>query len=356
MCEMPADILKIITYAMDITDNVTLFNLLYRAKKDERRLIAFCMGELGEISRILTVHLGGWLTFGSLDTGKESAPGQITADVLKHVYRVNDIDPKAKVFGVIGDPVNKSMGYRIHNRAFQETGLPHVYVPFLVSNVLKFFNAFEPYLGGLSVTMPHKEEIKRVLDEVSPEAEAIGAINTVVQENGKWIGKNTDGAGALKAITAHTPVKDKNVLIIGAGGTAKAIGHILKQNGAKLTLTYNRNKKNGEALANTLGAQLISVVDVDKADCDILINCSPVGMTPNTEATPFPARLLKPGMTVFDSVYNPMETRLLKDAKAAGCTAISGVELFVNQAVLQFELWTGQTAPIQPCVTWSSNN
>ncbi len=346
MCEMPADIIKLITYAQDITDNLALFQLLYRARKDEKKMIAFCMGEKGEISRILSVHLGSWLTFGSLESGKESAPGQIPARILKDVYRVNDIPPDAKVFGVIGDPVNKSMGYLIHNKAFQLTGLPHVYVPFPVQNVQRFFKAFEPYLGGLSVTMPHKEEVGRYLDSVSPQAKKIGAVNTVVNENKQWAGHNTDGTGALRALKVKGEVAGKNVVIIGAGGTAKAIGHTLKDAGAKLTLTYHRNRERGQALAEQLGAKLIHIDSITNETPDILINCSPAGMTPNVKQTPCPASCLKPGMIVFDSVYNPLETRLITEAKAAGCTTIPGIELFVNQAVEQFELWTGKTAPI----------
>ncbi|MEE8269075.1 MAG: shikimate dehydrogenase, partial [Nitrospinaceae bacterium] len=161
-----------------------------------------------------------------------------------------------------------------------------------------------------------------------------------------WAGYNTDCSGALKALEPHGPLKDKNVLIIGAGGTAKAIGQGMVDQGTRLTLTYNRNKDKAQELADQLKCNLISIRDVDQAAVDIVINCSPVGMAPNINDTPFPARLLKPGMVVFDSVYNPMETRLLKDAEAAGCTTVSGVELFVYQAAGQFELWTGKAAPI----------
>ena len=346
MSQLPADILKIITYATDINDNLHLFRLLARAKKDEKQMIAFCMGEKGEVSRILTVQQGGWLTFGSLETGKESAPGQIPAKTLKHIYRVNDLKPESKVYGVIGDPVSKSMGYLIHNKAFQDAGLPHVYVPLLVQNVTRFFTAFEPYLGGLSVTMPHKEAIMKSLSRIDPAAERIDAVNTVVPDGNGWAGYNTDYSGALKALEPHGPLKSKSVLIIGAGGTAKAIGQGVVDLGAKLTLTYNRNKEKAQELADQLKSELISIRDVDQVAVDIVINCSPVGMAPNSNDTPFPARLLNPNMVVFDSVYNPMETRLLKDAGAAGCATVSGVELFVNQAAGQFELWTGQPAPI----------
>ena len=345
MCGMPADILKIVTYARDITDNLALFELLHRSKKDDKKLIALCMGEKGEASRILSPLLGGFLTFGSLETGNETAPGQITGAILKDIYRVCDKRDSFKIFGVIGNPVYKSMGYLIHNRAFKETGSTDIYVPFLVDNVEKFFKGFSPYFEGLSVTMPFKEDIMAVMDEIDETAKKIGAVNTVVRDGKGWKGYNTDCMGALKALEKHVDLKNKNVLIVGAGGTAKAIGYGVYEKGAKITVTYNRDKEKGIRLGRELKAKVVSIQEVDKEEIDVLINCSPVGMSPNLEETPVSSRCLRKGMVVFDSVYNPIETRLIREAKVAGCVTISGGELFVNQAVGQFELWTGQKAP-----------
>jgi len=306
------------------------------------------MGEKGEISRILSPLLGAFLTFGSLETGKETAPGQITGTSLRDIYRVCDKRDSFKIFGVIGNPVYKSMGYLIHNRAFQETGSTDIYVPFLVDNVESFFKGFSPYFEGLSVTMPFKEDILTIVDEVEETAKKIGAINTVVRNGKEWKGYNTDCTGALKALEKHVDLKDKNVLIIGAGGTAKAIGYGVHKKGSKVTVTYNRNKEKGLQLARELNAKVINIQNAGEEVIDILINCSPVGMSPNQEETPISSRHLRKGMIVFDSVYNPPETRLIREAKVAGCIAISGVELFVNQAVEQFELWTGQKAPTGP--------
>ena len=347
MRQTPADILKIVTYARDINDNIILFQLLEKAKEDGQAIIALCMGEKGEVSRILSPLMGGLLTFGSLEKGKESAPGQIPASTLRNIYRAHEARPGEKIYGVIGDPVAKSMGYLVHNRAFAKSGLPHIYVPFHVTNVEKFFQEFKKYFAGLSVTMPHKESVMRLMGKIEPTAEAIGAVNTVVMENGVWVGHNTDCVGALKALEAHGSLKGKNVLIIGAGGTAKAIGHGVISQGAALTVTYHRDKAKGEKLAADLRCGLVNIRQPGDAKIDILINCSPAGMAPNINETPFPARLLKKETLVFDSVYNPMETRLIKDARSAGCATISGVELFVNQAAAQFELWTGQKAPIE---------
>jgi len=240
MCGMPADILKIVTYARDINNNLALFNLIHRSKKDGKKLIALCMGEKGEISRILSPLLGGFLTFGSLETGKETAPGQITGASLRDIYRVCDKRDAFKIFGVIGNPVYKSMGYLIHNRAFKEIGSTDIYVPFLVDNVENFFKGFSPYFEGLSVTMPFKEDIMALMDQIEETAKRIGAVNTVVRDETGWKGYNTDCMGALKALEKHVDLKGKNVLIVGAGGTAKAIGYGVQEKGAKITYLQSK--------------------------------------------------------------------------------------------------------------------
>ena len=346
MKALPGEIIKIVTYARNLSDNLKMFKLLERAKKENKKLIGLCMGDLGEISRVLSPLYGGFLTFGSLERGQESAPGQIPANDLKNIYRVNDAHDNFKVYGVIGNPVSKSMGYLIHNRAFREINSPDVYVSFLVENVEKFFIDFKNYFAGLSVTMPAKENIIKLLDRVDDTAQKIGAVNTIVQEDHKWVGYNTDFSGAIAALEACTSLKNKNILIIGSGGTAKAVGYGINKKGGRLTISYNRNKERAELLAKELNSDLIDCREVGTRPIDILINCSPVGMNPDINKTPFLARNLKKEMVVFDAVYNPIETRLLREAKAIGCKVIPGSELFVNQAARQFELWTGQTAPI----------
>ena len=346
MCELPGEIVKIVTYARDISDNLKMFELLKRAKRENKKLIGLCMGDLGEISRVLSPLFGGFLTFGSLETGQESAPGQIPAKTLKEIYRVNTERSEFNIYGVIGNPVSKSMGYLVHNRAFLEKSSPDIYVSFLVDNVEKFFRGFKGFFNGLSVTMPAKEQIMPVLDRVDETARKIGAVNTVVKEGGAWVGYNTDCSGAISALEACTSLSGKNVLILGSGGTAKAIGYGVKEKGGNLTITYNKNKERGESLANELDCELVNTRDAGTCPIDVLINCSPVGMNPNINETPFMARDLKEGMVVFDSVYNPLETRLLREAKSVGCKVIPGYELFINQAARQFELWTGQAAPV----------
>ncbi len=346
MCELPGEIIKIVTYARDLGDNLKMFELLKRARQEKQKLIGLCMGDLGEISRILSPLFGGFLTFGSLESGQESAPGQIPATTLKDIYQVNTERSDFKIYGVIGNPVSKSLGYLVHNRAFQEKLSQDIYVSFLVDNVEKFFNDFKDFFIGLSVTMPAKEKIIPLLDRIDDTARKIGAVNTVVKEGTDWVGYNTDCSGAISALETCTSLRDKNVLIIGSGGTAKAIGFGVKEKGGRLTVTYNKNKERGERLAKELDCELVHARDAGTRTIDVLINCSPVGMSPKVDESPFPAGNFKEGMVVFDSVYNPLETRLLREAKSARCTVIPGYELFINQAARQFELWTGQPAPI----------
>jgi 3-dehydroquinate dehydratase/shikimate dehydrogenase len=290
---------------------------------------------------------GGFLTFGSLETGWESAPGQIPAKILRDIYRVNMTRSDFKIYGVIGNPISKSQGYLVLNRAFQEKESSDIYVSFRVDNVEKFYNLFKDFISGLSVTMPAKEQIMPFLNRIDETAKKIGAVNTVVKEGADWVGYNTDCSGAIAALEAWTSLQGKNVLIIGSGGTAKAIGYGVKEKGGRLTVTYYKNKERGESLARELGCELVYARDAGTRYIDILINCSPVGMSPNSHESPFLARDFKEGMVVFDSVYNPLETKLLREAKAAGCTVIPGSELFINQAARQFELWTGEPAPIE---------
>ncbi len=347
MKEKGIDIIKIVTMANSINDNVIIFNLLAQAKKDKQDIITLCMGAHGEISRILSPLMGSYLTFASLHKGKESAPGQIEARVLKTFYRV----PKLKgnsllIFGLIGNPVNKSQGYRIFNKAFNHSGLNNIYINFLVEDVASFLDNFRNYFSGLSVTMPHKQEILHYIDNQDPILKSIGAVNTIVKKNSQLIGYNTDYLGALQAIEAHLPLAEKKVTLLGAGGVSRAIAYgILKKGGNLLIL--NRTIEKARQLADELGCAYGGLEEVKDLDCDLLINGTSIGMAPKVDLTPVPRSCLKASMIVFDTIYNPLKTRLLKDAQEQGCATISGVEMFLQQAAVQFTLWTGLEAPIE---------
>ena len=367
-----ADIIKIATTANKLSDNLKIIDIIKRSKKP---IIGLCMGPLGEISRILCPLYGSFLTYASLEKGKESAPGQITAETLKNVYRINDIKPGFKIYGIIGNPVSESKGYIMHNALFYENILNSIYLNLIVSDLREFIKNFSSLLSGFSVTMPHKQQIIEYIDEMDPIAKKIGAVNTVINKNGKLIGYNTDITGAIKAIEAKTGIKNKNVVILGAGGAARAIAlGILKKKG-KLTI-LNRTVEKAEALAKEfIGTDInfrkygiradiprtltnITKIKVCRYNCsfgslkgfekikpDILINTTSVGMHPNINETPINAKLVR-NIVVFDAIYNPEKTKLLQEAEKNNCMTISGKEMFLNQAAEQFKIWTGKEADI----------
>ncbi|MBW2975806.1 type I 3-dehydroquinate dehydratase, partial [Candidatus Woesearchaeota archaeon] len=206
------DIIKIASFADSIDNNLIIFSLIKRAKKENKRIIALCMGEKGGISRIISPFIGSEWTYGSLKHGKESAPGQIPADMLKSLYRIDRLK-KPKIFGLVGNPVRHSKGIIIHNKAFAKLKLDRVYVNFLVDNLKSFIDNYKPIISGLSVTIPFKRDIIRYLDDIDPVAKKIGAVNTVIKRDGKLIGYNTDVTGAIKAIESKTSIKGRRVLM-----------------------------------------------------------------------------------------------------------------------------------------------
>jgi shikimate dehydrogenase len=269
------------------------------------------------------------------------------------------INPQTRVYALIGNPVSHSMSPAIHNAAFMEMDQDCIYVAFQVEDVksaLAGMRALDNF-RGMSVTIPHKIEVMQYVDEIPDVDRHIGSINTVVKEDGKLIGFNTDGPGALKAIgDAGVELAGKNVLMLGAGGAARAIAFTLAQKGSigKLVLLdineeflsqLTGDLKSGTDAVIVPGALNQAAVEEHMASADLIINCTPVGMHPNVDATLVPEHLFRPGQVVFDVVYNPLETKLLRQAKAKGLKAIPGVEMFINQAILQFERFAGADAP-----------
>jgi shikimate dehydrogenase len=248
----------------------------------------------------------------------------------------------------MGKPVSHSLSPAMHNTAFQKIGLNSVYVAFEVEaeNVPRALDGFRA-LGvcGVSVTIPHKQAVIAHLDAVDPVAEKIGAVNTLLIDNGHIRGSNTDWVGAMQALETVTELPGKTVLVIGAGGSARAIGFGLREKGAKMLLA-NRTLSKGQALATELGCECIPLTDVEGVRADALINTTSVGMTPHVEDTPVPAAVLANIAAVMDIVYSPVETRLLREAKQAGCRTVDGRYMLLYQGVAQFELWTGRTAPV----------
>lgn len=273
--------------------------------------------------------------------------------------KLTDIGPGTKLCALIGNPVGHSMSPAIHNRAFTELGLDYVYVAFRVEDVaaaMAGMRALESF-RGMSVTIPHKVSIIPHLDEVTEVDLRIGSVNTVVNEGGRLKGYGTDGPGALKALKdARVRVAGRNVTILGSGGAARAIAFSLADKAPPASLSIlGVIVPEMEALTQDLAQKTGINVSCAKLEPDmlaarlaethVLIHCTPIGMHPNVNESVVPAALLHRNLAVMDIVYNPIKTKLLRDAEARGLTAVSGVDMFVNQAVLQFELWTGKKAP-----------
>jgi len=355
-----ADIVKIATTATDITDVARIFRVLTYSQVP---ILALVMSERGLISRLLCPKFGGYLTFGSLEAGKESAPGQATLDDMLNTYKIRGLGRDTKVFGLIGNPVSHSKGPTLHNRAFREIGIDAMYVPFLVDDIKEFLKVYSsPDFAGFSVTIPYKEAALELCDEVDPIARSIGAVNTIVrrQSDGKLIGYNTDAVGAISAIedalkakhndgdwTHSSPLAGKLFLIVGAGGAGKALAFGAKQKGARIVIA-NRNYERAKALAIQVEGEAIPLDKLDHFHPEtgmVLANTTSMGMQPNVSQTPISKEALSSYAVVFDAVYTPKWTRLLQEAEATGALVVSGLEMFIRQAMGQFELFTGCKAP-----------
>jgi len=270
-----------------------------------------------------------------------------------------EISAKTKVFGVIGDPVEHSLSPTIHNAAFKHLGLNAVYVAFRVrrENLVEAVEGTRSLeIKGLNVTMPHKSAIIEYLDEIDPIAEFVGSVNTLLNSDGKLLGYNTDGIGALKALKEnHVDLNGKKLLLLGAGGAAKAIAfqlapeveelRILNRNGEKAKQLTNliKGRFNKEVLSSQLSPKMMKKW---LHGADILVNATCVGMRPKAHQTLIKREWLKPEITVMDIVYDPVETTLIKDAKSAGAKVIYGTDMLLFQGATSFEIWWGQPAPI----------
>lgn len=256
------------------------------------------------------------------------------------------ITSKTQLYAVIGNPVAHSLSPLMHNAAFGRLGIDAVYVAFHVTNVAAAISGIRAMgIQGVSVTIPHKIAVMDHLDEVSPAARAIGAVNTIINRGGHLVGDNSDGRGAMAALTRHCPLKGRQVAVIGAGGAARAVAFAAAAEGGQVTI-INRSRAPGEALARAVGGIYRPLAgDNPVGDCDILVNTTPVGMTPHDTVSPVSPAALRPAMIVMDAVYAPLDTWLLRDARRAGCHTIDGLDMFVEQGALQFEWWTGRRAP-----------
>jgi 3-dehydroquinate dehydratase/shikimate dehydrogenase len=343
MAKVSADGYKVVTTARKPSDNSRILALARTYSKTPMVLLA--MGETGFPTRVLSTALGGLYTYAAPNAAEGTAAGQVSARQLRHLYRVEKFSRDAHIFGVIADPVRHSISPAVHNRAFQARRADAVYLPFLVKPIqLKDFLilAEKLPLSGFSVTIPHKQKILRYLDVVDPLARRIGAVNTVWRKAGKWRGANTDVEGIMVPLQKRIRVAKTSVLLVGNGGAARGAAFSLAAAGAKVSIC-GRNMDRVRALAKACDGEPLSREQAEAGKFDVLIHATPVGMWPKVDQCFFNDRI--PSNLVFELVYNPMETLLAKRAKAQGAEVIPGLEMFLEQAARQFEIWTGESAP-----------
>lgn len=355
MSATPARILKIAVQAETATDCLRVFQLLERARREGREMIAIAMGEAGMMTRILATSRGAFLTYGALDSKHRTASGQLSASALRELYRIKTHNAQTEIVGLVGSPVSHSFSPQIHNAAFAACKLNSVYLPFEVRDVDGFMRRMahprtrelDWNLRGLSVTAPHKSAVMRHLDHVDAAAQEIGAVNTIVVQDDTLYGYNTDAAGFIAPLREMLgELRDARCAVIGAGGAARSVLWSLRAAGAQATV-YARDTKRARQLSETFGAGCEQLAAARFDNFDVVINATPLGthgaLQNETAAT---AAQLRGARLAYDLVYNPVETRFLLEAQSANCATLGGLRMLVGQAAVQFKLWTGEDAPL----------
>jgi len=337
------DIVKIVAYAKDISDNLRIKDLVSSRSSQNKKIISFLMGEKGEISRILCNSWGSYTSYAPLRGVGKTALGQIPIEDLNDVYRSGSINNTFDIYGLIGNPVKESIGYYVHNKLFSYYNMDAVYLNFLVDDLDRFMSSFKGQFKGLCVTMPFKERIVPFLNKIDTMAQKIGAINTIKKNNEGLFGTNTDWIGAVYSIEKLTSINNKKVLILGAGGAGKAIAFGIANRQGEVIIS-NRDEKKALELSKNLGAETVLWEDRNDVEFDILVNATKIGMTPEENNCPMEDSFFTKdlsGITVFDAVYSPLETRLLTRSREQGAKIANGLDMYIGQAMAQFELWTG---------------
>lgn len=356
MCQQDADVLKIVTLAKHPKDSLRILNIIKNAKKPT---VGHCMGEIGQQSRVLSLKMGAPFMYAAFNKERGIAPGLPSLDEVKRYYHVESITANTNVYGVIGDPVAQSYSPALHNLMFRREGIDAVYLPFRIprgalTETLQAYDALP--VNGYSVTIPHKEGAAALAKTAEERVRETSAANTLVRRDNGFHAANTDYEAALEGIKRNMPTNEEGVrrqfkecvaMILGAGGAARAIAHALHHAGVPQIWITGRTLDKAEKLATEVHGKAIEWGARHNIDCSIIVNCTPVGMHPNLDDSPLHVSSLKPGMVVFDTVYNPEQTMLVKEARARGCIVITGVEMFVRQAALQFELFTGRKPDIE---------
>ena len=357
LCKHDADIVKLAVTAQSFADAARMLQLMRSAKVPT---IGISMGEYGSLTRILATRYGAPFTFCVYNIDRRVAPGQFSFHDMKELYRVDSIGPDTKLYGVVADPIAHSFSPMLHNACFEHHQLDSRYIPFRVSpaDLEKFLNwCLEEKIGGLSVTIPHKQSVMPFLTHVESAAQGIAACNTIAFVDNQLAGYNTDYRAAMDCLNEAmakidprpNPFEGKSVLLLGAGGVARAIGYGLAQRQASITVA-GRHHDSAEELAKNLNGKWIAWEDRHSIQPTVLVNCTPIGMFPDLDSTPYKTDKLHEDTLVFDTVYNPEQTLFIKGARSKGCHIITGLQMFVRQAAYQYRLFTGLEPPLDVMV------
>jgi 3-dehydroquinate dehydratase/shikimate dehydrogenase len=332
------EVIKIAAHCRSVSDSVRICELA----EGRRNVVAVPMGELGLAGRVLSLRMGSALAYGAVE--QATAPGQLSLDKMVDLFRAGNIWPRTRVYGVIGNPIGHSLSPLLHNTAFRARKFDAVFVPFLVQNLREFLGSLKRLgVAGLAVTIPHKGKMIQFLDGCDPLAARIGAVNTVVvRGGGRLYGYNTDYVGVLRSLEQRMSLAGSRVLLLGAGGAARAAAFALVQAGSIVCLCARRPER-AWALARVVGGHVVARGDLKQEFFDAIVNCTPIGMHPNG-GTPLTSAELNCRI-VMDMVYRPRETELLRLARRKGIEVISGLEMFLAQGFAQYEIWTGERAP-----------
>ncbi|MGP8154687.1 MAG: shikimate dehydrogenase [Smithella sp.] len=351
-------VIKIVTMAKTFEDNLTTLSLIPYARKHSQKIISLCMGNKGSISRAVAPMMGNYLSFATLGRQRQSALGQFTVGEMKQIdelFKSERTAPLAPVLSLpknspqnyilLGNPIRQSLSPLMHNAALKNMGIEGSYSAFCVNDLASAMQGMRGMnIRGASVTIPFKVAVMEYIDDIDDDALKIGAVNTIINNNGRLRGCNTDWRGLILTLKKGMPVKNRTFVIIGAGGTARAAAYgIMKEGG--FPVIVNRTLEKGKIFSGKLNCPFYSLSETGRIKADCLINTTSVGMYPHQDKSPVKNLALAGYKYVMDVIYNPLKTKLLEDAEKQGCHIFSGLDMFVNQGAEQFRLWTGKEPP-----------
>ena len=354
LAELDADIVKIATMANHPTDNLRMLEMVQASRVPT---VGLCMGEIGVPTRILGGRAGAPFTYATFNEDRVLAPGQIGWQQMRDIYRYDSITRATRIYGVVADPVAHSLSPVVHNAALAAAGIDAVYVPFRVpaEQIDEFMTHARRWpLAGLSVTIPHKEAVLRHCERPDDLVKSIGAANTLAFDAQGCAASNTDAAAAAESLEAVLADQDqalaagsgtvKTVLVLGAGGAARAVAFAMRARGLDVTIS-SRTLERARTIAGDVNCKAVDWGHRYRVPYDCIVNATPVGMHPNVDETPYDRQHLRSYMVVFDTVYNPENTLLVKEARSLGCRIVTGVDMFVRQAAVQHRIWHGAEPP-----------